>query len=183
MTFAEKLKKARQQAGFSQEELAAKLSVSRSAVAKWETDKGMPDIENLKGISALLNVSIDYLLDEGESLSMSSLREPIILDEYEKTGKARSKQDAAVIAKFPKAVQIYALMRKKKLSKFENLLEWSIMPMFGLFQAADQRVLSGLQYLVCVTKEFMDTTELARNITEKKFVIGTNKFSRLYTLK
>lgn len=192
MTFAEKLKKARQQAGFSQEELAAKLSVSRSAVAKWETDKGMPDIENLKGISALLNVSIDYLLDEGESLSMCSLREPIILDEYEKTGKARSKQDAAVIAKFPKAVQIYALMRKKKLSKFENLLEWSIMPMFGLFQAADQvqnnapyyLVETGSkQYLVCVTKEFMDTTELARNITEKKFVIGTNKFSRLYTLK
>lgn len=192
MTFAEKLKKARQQAGFSQEELAAKLSVSRSAVAKWETDKGMPDIENLKGISALLNVSIDYLLDEGESLSMSSLREPIILDEYEKTGKARSKQDAAVIAKFPKAVQIYALMRKKKLSKFENLLEWSIMPMFGLFQAADQVQnnapyylveIGSKQYLVCVTKEFMDTTELARNITEKKFVIGTNKFSRLYTLK
>ena len=50
MTFGEKLKNARQQAGFSQEELAGKLCVSRSAVAKWETDKGLPDIENLKAI-------------------------------------------------------------------------------------------------------------------------------------
>lgn len=39
MTFVEKLKKARKEAGFSQEQLAEKMSVSRSAVAKWESDK------------------------------------------------------------------------------------------------------------------------------------------------
>ena len=191
MTFGEKLKNARQQAGYSQQQLAEKLSVSRSAVAKWETDKGMPDIENLKAIAALLNVSLDYLLGSDEALSMKQLREPIDLSQYEKSGKARSRQDAAVLAKFPQAVQIYALVRKKKLSKFESLLEWTVMPSFGIFEAADQ-VSSNApcylvetenkQYLVCVSKEFMDTTELARHITEKKFVIGDNKFSRLYEL-
>lgn len=192
MTFAQKLKDARQQAGYSQEELAGKLSVSRSAVAKWEADKGMPDIENLRAIAKLLNVSIDYLLDEGESLSMNRLREPVDLESFEKIGKARSKQDAAVLARFPKAVQIYALVRSKKLSKFEGLLEWTVMPTFGIFEAADQInnndpyylvETDSRQYLVCVTKEFIDTTELARHISEKSFVIGTNRFKRIYTLK
>lgn len=47
MTFAEKLKSIRKQAGMSQEQLAEKLGVSRQAVTKWETDSGIPDIENM----------------------------------------------------------------------------------------------------------------------------------------
>ena len=59
MTLAEKLKDARKNAALSQEQLAEKLCVSRAAVAKWESGKGLPDIENLKAISKLLDVSID----------------------------------------------------------------------------------------------------------------------------
>lgn len=62
MTFAEKLKIIRKQAGMSQEQLAEKLGVSRQAVTKWETDAGIPDIENIMAISALFNISIDELL-------------------------------------------------------------------------------------------------------------------------
>lgn len=61
MTFAEKLKSIRKQAGMSQEQLAEKLGVSRQAVTKWETDGGIPDIENIMAISALFHVSIDEL--------------------------------------------------------------------------------------------------------------------------
>lgn len=64
MTFAEKLKRARKEAGLSQEQFAEKISVSRSAVARWEAGKGMPDIQNLKVMAQLLNVSVDFLLDE-----------------------------------------------------------------------------------------------------------------------
>lgn len=46
MTLGEKLKEARKQAGLSQEQLSEKLGVSRSAVAKWETDNGIPDVDN-----------------------------------------------------------------------------------------------------------------------------------------
>jgi len=42
MTLGEKLRQARKDNGLSQEQLAEKLCVSRSAVAKWETDKGLP---------------------------------------------------------------------------------------------------------------------------------------------
>ena len=51
----------------SQEQLSEKLGVSRSAITKWETDKGIPDVDNLKALSKLLNVSIDYLLDDGKA--------------------------------------------------------------------------------------------------------------------
>ena len=80
MTLGEKIRHSRKSCGLSQEKLAEKLCVSRSAIAKWETDKGMPDVENLKFLSRLLNVSVDYLLsdeppaEEHPSASMSQFR-------------------------------------------------------------------------------------------------------------
>ena len=62
MTFAEKLRTLRKQTGMSQEKLAEKLGVSRQAITKWETESGIPDIENLIAISTLFDVSIDELL-------------------------------------------------------------------------------------------------------------------------
>ena len=67
MTFAEKLRSIRKQAGMSQEKLAEKLNVSRQAVTKWETEEGIPDIENIMAISALLGISIDELLSNEKS--------------------------------------------------------------------------------------------------------------------
>lgn len=68
MTFGEKLKAARNISGLSQEQLAEALNISRSAVAKWENNIGIPDVSNLKGISKLLNISIDSLLDENDDM-------------------------------------------------------------------------------------------------------------------
>ena len=62
MTFGEKLKEARKKAGLSQEEFAEKISVSRSAVAKWETDKSYPDIHSLLMVGNLFGVSLDTLI-------------------------------------------------------------------------------------------------------------------------
>lgn len=70
MTFAEKLKTLRKQAGLSQEQLAEKLGVSRQAVTKWETDAGIPDIENMMAVSALFDCSIDELLSNQKEMRM-----------------------------------------------------------------------------------------------------------------
>ena len=72
MTFAEKLKSIRKQAGMSQEKLAEKLGVSRQAVTKWETDAGIPDIENIMAISALFDLSIDELLSNEKGTKKST---------------------------------------------------------------------------------------------------------------
>lgn len=61
---AENIKARRVQAGLSQEQLAEQLQVSRQAVTKWETGAGIPDIENLRAISALFSISIDELLGD-----------------------------------------------------------------------------------------------------------------------
>lgn len=68
MNFAEKLRTMRKQFGMSQEQLAEKINVSRQAVTKWETDGGIPDIENILAISTLFNVSVDELLSAEKSI-------------------------------------------------------------------------------------------------------------------
>ena len=45
---------------------AALQAVSCSAVAKWEANNGLPDVDNLKALARLLSLSVDYLLDDSE---------------------------------------------------------------------------------------------------------------------
>ncbi len=58
----QKIKNLRKNAGLTQEELAEKLGVSRTAVAKWENDYAEPTLQNIVGISEIFDVSSDYLL-------------------------------------------------------------------------------------------------------------------------
>ena len=72
MTFGEKLKTIRKKADMSQEKLAEKLGVSRQAITKWETDMGIPDIENIVAVSALFDISIDELLSKEKDTKKQS---------------------------------------------------------------------------------------------------------------
>ncbi|MCM1538646.1 MAG: helix-turn-helix domain-containing protein [bacterium] len=64
MNLGEKLKNLRQQAALSQEQLAERLNVSRQAVTKWETGKGITDIANLIAISEEFDLSLDELIKD-----------------------------------------------------------------------------------------------------------------------
>ena len=64
---ANKLLKLRKENGYSQEELADKLGVSRQAVSKWERAESSPDTDNLIILARLYNVSLDELLSDSES--------------------------------------------------------------------------------------------------------------------
>lgn len=68
MTFGEKLRQLREQSGLTQEQLAQKIYVTRTAISKWETDRGYPGIDSLKQLSGIFVVNIDYLMspDNGE---------------------------------------------------------------------------------------------------------------------
>jgi len=68
MEFNEKLQELRKQKGLTQEELAEALYVSRTAVSKWESGRGMPNIESLKAISVFFKVTLDDLLSSDELL-------------------------------------------------------------------------------------------------------------------
>lgn len=190
MTLGEKLKEARKQAGLSQEQLSEKLNISRSAVAKWETDKGIPDVDNLKALSQLLDVSIDYLLNDGADLDKAVIKEPIDLSQYGK-GNRKVKKDKIVREKYPDA-KINPLLAETKLTKGEkvvdNLLGFLTDAGFGIprvlndIKSVDQQYYlverGEKQFLVLVTDEFIVSRELVQKQYAGKFEIGNMKFTK-----
>ena len=64
MTFGEKIKSLREQNGITQDDLAERLYVTRTAVSKWENDKGLPSIDTLKRIAELFGVTLDELVSD-----------------------------------------------------------------------------------------------------------------------
>ena len=196
MTLGKKLRSARKSAGLTQEQLSEKLLVSRQAITKWEAGKGMPDIENLKQLSKLLNISIDYLLDGGEVIDLSAMREEINLDDYTYTRKIKGrwskkagKKDMVVMEKYPDA-EIHGLLGKQILTKGEKVTDNAIgfltdapfgMPEFlnGIKNTNKEFYLvnqSNKQFFVIVTNEFIESRQLAEKITDKKFAIGNFSF-------
>ena len=179
MTLGEKIKEARKQCGLSQEQLAEKMTVSRSAVAKWEANNGLPDVENLKALAQLLNVSVDYLLDDGEVIDEVVMREPYNLSDYGK-GIKKKKKDRVIREKFPDA-EIHTLLGKLKLTKSEkvidNLLGFFTDAPFGTpelinnFKNMDKEFYlvekDGKQFLVTITDEFVETRQLAKRLQQK----------------
>lgn len=68
MTLGERIRDERKKRGLSQEELADILNVSRQAITKWETDRGIPDIANLIRISEEFEISLDELIKGDNSV-------------------------------------------------------------------------------------------------------------------
>jgi transcriptional regulator with XRE-family HTH domain len=192
MTFGEKLKKSRNEAGLSQEKLAEMIMVSRSAIAKWETDKGMPDISNLKLLAQALNISIDYLLDDGTRIDMSVIRKSITLSDY--TDKKitvwnkKKIKDKLMRKEYPNA-EIFTLVAEEQLTKWEKVLDittFLLTPLMNViklskgFNNIDNEFYlvndGDKQYIVVVTEEYIESRLLAEKIAKKKFVIGNYKF-------
>ena len=71
MEFHEKLQELRKRKGLTQEELAEALFVSRTAISKWESGRGYPNIDSLKAIAKFYGVTIDELLSGDELLTLA----------------------------------------------------------------------------------------------------------------
>lgn len=71
MEFSEKLQALRKQKGLTQEQLAKELYVSRTAISKWESGRGYPNIDSLKEIAKFFSVTVDRLLSGEEVLTIA----------------------------------------------------------------------------------------------------------------
>lgn len=107
------------------------------------------------------------------------------MDGFVKKGRCRCKQDAVVLDKFNDADIIYPLMREKKLTFIENILDFITTP--GIFDLAYQLKdrneyylveKENKQYFVSVSKEFIEIRELSSKVNPKKFVIGDIKYTK-----
>lgn len=89
--FNEKIYLLRHHTRFSQERFAEKLGVSRQAVQRWENGTAFPDIDNLKNIARVFQVSIDWLLDLPDTRKTDSLRhQDGLFPSYENAGEWES---------------------------------------------------------------------------------------------
>ena len=79
MNFNEKIKEIRKKQNLTQEQFAEKIFVSRNAVAKWESNRGYPDIQNLITISEVFEIRLDDLVKDDKKL-----KNKIILDSTSK---------------------------------------------------------------------------------------------------
>jgi transcriptional regulator with XRE-family HTH domain len=84
MELSKKLQQLRKEKGLTQEQLAEKIFVSRTAISKWESGRGYPSLDYIKSISKLFEISIDDLLSGEELIKVAES------DSREKTGRLRS---------------------------------------------------------------------------------------------
>ncbi len=188
MSIGFKIKNARMNMNWTQEELANKLGVSRQAITKWESDKGIPDIENLKRLSSLLGVSIDYLISDN-NCEHFVFKEKIDLSVY---GKKRKKviKDMIVRSYF-KDELIETLIAQKVLTKGEKYTDFFIgfftngpfgIPQFlNSLKDLDRECYlvtrENDQLIVFVSNEFIEYFQLDFEIDSKTFIYNGYKYT------
>lgn len=150
MTLGEKIKKARIENGLTQEHLSEKMMVSRQAITKWEADKGIPDVSNLKLLAQLLNVSIDYLLDNGSEIDINVIRETIDISKYGKALIKKKLTDKLMLEKYPSA-EIRTLLPQKKRDRVDKAFDFFIdffTPLCGFSDLQNSMKLLGTEYYI-----------------------------------
>ena len=181
MTLGQKLKEIRKRFGLSQESLAEIMNVSRQAITKWESDDGLPDVSNLQELSKVFNLTVDYLLDNDNSLPALSMKKELDKNKYEMNLNGYKKILGDYYAD---PWEIYELLRsenKSKLSWFVS--DWIIGA--GATQTVDALndrtpyylvKKDGLKLLVNIHDYILEVIELPEKTNDKKFVYGKNKF-------
>ena len=82
MEFNEKLQELRKGKGLTQEELAQEIFVSRTAVSKWESGRGYPNIDSLKELAAFFSITVDELISPNEILTAAANEKQELIGKY-----------------------------------------------------------------------------------------------------
>lgn len=95
MILAEKIVQLRKQNGWSQEDLAARLNVSRQSVSKWESMASIPDLDKIVKLSQIFGVSTDYLLKDEIEEETSIATDDLLVKEEEEIARPVSMEEAS----------------------------------------------------------------------------------------
>ena len=82
MEFNEKLQELRKNQGLTQEELAQAIFVSRTAVSKWESGRGYPNIDSLKALADYFSVTVDELISPDEIITAAEDEKRELIGQY-----------------------------------------------------------------------------------------------------
>ena len=122
-TIHERIKDLRIAAHLTQEELAAKMGVSKGAIGNYETGKRTPDPDTLSAIADIFNVDLDYLLGRTNERPEFTLEEKWLIDCYRKTDEEMRTAVKTVLRRFGERPSVVEKPKK-------------IIPMFGSSFAA-----------------------------------------------
>ena len=92
MNISDKIQLLRRENGWSQDELAEKLGVSRQSVSKWESGKALPDSEKVLAIAQLFDVSTDFLLKDDMEPVFEEAAEPQEIENSDKPQEPEEKE-------------------------------------------------------------------------------------------
>lgn len=183
MTIGQKLKGNRKSFGLSQEQLAEIMNVSRQAITKWETDKGFPDVNNLQELSKVFGITVDYLLNNDNTLPALSMKKELDKDKYQMNVKG---YEEIIKEYYAVSWEIYPLIREKKMSKLETIFDFMIgSGTVELADALDNRSpyflvkKDNLKLLVNIHDYVIEVIELPENFNENKFSYKRNKFKKI----
>ncbi len=183
MTFGSKLKKLRKEKALTQEALAVKLNVSRQAIAKWEKDECLPDINHITMLSKIFEVKIDELLDYKveEITSQESFAENLSKED------SKLKNIYNFMAKrFEGSSHIWVLNRERKWGFWANLFDFFVGA--GTIDMVDMLSTGlvysflveggGTQKLVLVQKTEMFVKDLNNTFVDKKLTVDNYKYTK-----
>lgn len=186
MTLGEKLKEIRKRFGLSQEQLAEIMNVSRQAITKWESDRGIPDITNLQELSKVFGITVDYLLNDENQLPTLSMRKTLDKDKY----KNKISSYSSILKEYyAEPYEVYNLVRRKKMTKLEwilDLLTWGVHDdIDGISDLSPYYLVKkdSLKLLVNIKDWTLEVVELPSHTNDKKFSYGSNKFINCGRLK
>ena len=168
MILADKIMDLRKKNGWSQEELAEKLNVSRQAVSKWEGAQSIPDMGRIIQLSELFGVSTDYLLkdeleqtDESQETTPDSLIRTVSMEEANAFLKTKEENARRVALAVMLCILSPAALILLGGAREAGMINWSdntvggigliililmVLPAVGLFVASWQRI-SRFEYL------------------------------------
>jgi len=107
MDFSEKLLTLRKARDLTQEQLAEKLNVSRQSVSKWESAQAVPELEKIVALSAVFDVTTDYLLKSSEIDDLSVKTE--MLEKQQQRMFAREKRQEKIRGCILYSLAVYLL--------------------------------------------------------------------------
>ena len=130
MNVSEKILQLRKAKGFTQEELAEKLNVSRQSVSKWESGQSVPELEKLVALSGIFEVTTDHLLKPSELDELSIKTEMLEKQQQELARESKKRKEKqfcvlSCVGIYLAAIAVIVLLRGLS---FENDFLWNIFP-------------------------------------------------------
>lgn len=178
MDFGQKLKEIRKTEGLSQEQLAEKIGVSRQAITKWETGKGLPDIENMMILAEIFKTTLDDLVSQ--AMPQTNSQPPAYHSEtvYDVDGKmhfdinigiahtliVRSGDDEKLrVDLSSRTMENIASLFKVKLDEKKNKLDVDCVKKAGV---SKYEIADALTVAVTLPKGFTEHCEVTASVTE-----------------